>query len=203
MVQELIEEAAKYTTHLISNFGYMGIFVLMAAESTMIPLPSELVMPFAGYLAFTGKFNFIFVVVVSALGTVFGSVLSYYIGEYGGEPFLERYGKYFLINKKDLEWTNKWFNKHGEKTIFISRFVPVVRHLISIPAGIAEMNIRRFTVFTFLGGFLWNLFLTYLGFLFGKNWAMVHQYTRPFSHLVLFIIIAGVIIFIYKHVYKK
>ena len=201
--EKLIEEAAKYTTHIISTIGYPGIFILMAAESTMIPLPSELVMPFAGYLAHAGQFNLLFVMVVSALGTIFGSLISYYMGKYGGEPFLENYGKYLLINKKDLEWTHKWFHNHGDKTIFISRFIPVVRHLISIPAGIAEMNIRKFTIFTFLGGLLWNSFLAYLGYLLGKNWHLVHQYTKPLSHVVLVLIILGTGFFVYKHLYKK
>lgn len=202
-VENFIKETAKYTTHLISTSGYLGVFLLMAAESTMVPLPSELVMPFAGYLAYTGKFNFVYVIFISGLGTVFGSLVSYYIGEYGGEPFLEKYGKYLLINKKDLEWTHKWFANHGEKTIFISRFIPVVRHLISIPAGIAEMNIKRFTIFTFLGGFLWNTFLAYLGYLLGQNWTLVHHYTKPLSYVVVVLLIAGVVFFVYKHVYKK
>ncbi len=202
-MEKFIEEAAKVATNLISTSGYFGVFILMAAESTMVPLPSELVMPFAGYLAYTGKFNFLFVCFISALGTIFGSLLSYYIGEYGGEPFLEKYGKYLLINKRDLEWTHKWFNHHGEKTIFISRFIPVVRHLISIPAGIAEMNIKRFTIFTFLGGFLWNTFLAYLGYQLGKNWTMVHHYISPLRYVVVALLVAGVAFFIYKHVYKK
>ena len=202
-IENFIKETAKYTTHLISTSGYLGVFLLMAAESTMVPLPSELVMPFAGYLAYTGKFNFVYVIFISGLGTVFGSLVSYYIGEYGGEPFLEKYGKYLLINKKDLEWTHKWFTNHGEKTIFISRFIPVVRHLISIPAGIAEMNIKRFTIFTFLGGFLWNTFLAYLGYLLGQNWTLVHHYTKPLSYVVVVLLISGVVFFVYKHVYKK
>ncbi len=202
-VEKFIAEAAKYATQLISTSGYFGVFILMAAESTMIPLPSELVMPFAGYLTFTGKFNFMFVAIISALGTVSGSLLSYYIGEYGGEPFLEKYGKYLLINKRDLEWTHKWFNRHGEKTIFISRFIPVVRHLISIPAGIAEMNIKRFTIFTFLGGFLWNTFLAYFGYKLGEHWDLVHHYISPLRHVVLVLLIAGVVFFVYKHVHKR
>ena len=203
IAEKFITETAKYTTGLISSWGYPGVFILMAAESTMIPLPSELVMPFAGYLAYTGEFNFFFLAFVSALGTIFGSQASYFIGKYGGEPFLEKYGKYLLINKKDLEWTHHWFAKYGEKTIFISRFVPVVRHLISIPAGIAEMNLKRFTIFTFLGGFLWNTFLAYLGYLLGQNWTLVHKYTKPFSHAMVVVLIAGTIYFVYKHLYKK
>ncbi|RJQ51912.1 MAG: DedA family protein [Nitrospiraceae bacterium] len=202
-IEKFVHETAKFTSQLISGSGYFGVFILMAAESTMVPLPSELVMPFAGYLAYTGKFNFWFVAFISALGTIFGSLFSYYIGEYGGEPFLEKYGRYLLINQKDLEWTHKWFNHHGEKTIFISRFIPVVRHLISIPAGIAEMNVMRFTIFTFLGGFLWNTFLTYLGYKLGENWELVRQYTKPFSHAVAGLLLLGVIFFIYKHVYRK
>src|SRR4030066_2355154 len=112
-VENFIKETAKYTTHLISTSGYLGVFLLMAAESTMVPLPSELVMPFAGYLAYTGKFNFLFLCFISALGTIFGSLVSYYIGEYGGEPFLGKYGENLFINKKNLEWTHTWFTIFG------------------------------------------------------------------------------------------
>jgi membrane protein DedA with SNARE-associated domain len=183
--------------------GYFGVFILMMMESTAIPLPSELVMPFAGYLAYQAKFNIFAVCIISALGTVFGAMVSYYIGQYGGEPFLERYGNYFFINKKDLEKTHNWFKKSGDRTIFISRFIPVVRHLISIPAGIAEMDKKKFIFYTFLGGLIWNSFLAYLGYQLGKNWELVHEYTRPLSYAMVVLIILGVIYFVYKHIYKK
>lgn len=191
------------SVRVISSTGYFGIFTLMVLESTMIPLPSELVMPFAGYLAYQGNFNFYLVCLIATIGTIFGSLFSYYLGKYGGEPFLDKYGKYFLISKDDLKKTHNYFKKHGEKTIFISRFIPVIRHLISIPAGIAEMDLKKFLLYTFLGGLIWNTFLAYLGFQLGKNWEIVHEYTRPISYFMVVIILAGVCYFIYKHLYKR
>ena len=188
---------------VISSTGYLGVLFLMFLESTMIPLPSELVMPFAGYLAYQGQFNFALVCLIASIGTVLGSLFSYYLGKYGGEPFLEKYGKYFLINKDDLKKTHIYFHKHGEKTIFISRFIPVVRHLISIPAGIAKMDLKKFVLYTFLGGLIWNTFLAYLGYQLGKNWELVHEYTRPISYFMVGVIILGVIYFIYKHLLHK
>ena len=203
IIHTILSKMTEMAVNVISSMGYFGVFFLMALESTMIPLPSELVMPFAGYLAYQGVFNIYVVCIVSAVGTVFGSLFSYYIGKYGGEPFLEKYGKYFLINKDDLKKTHKYFQKHGEKTIFISRFIPVVRHLISIPAGIAEMDLKKFVLYTFLGGLIWNTFLAYLGYLLGKNWELVHEYTRPLSYFMVVVILAGVAYFVYKHLYHK
>jgi membrane protein DedA with SNARE-associated domain len=202
-IENLLVSAAKFSTETISSFGYLGIFLLMTAESTMIPLPSELVMPFAGYLAYTGQFSFLLVIIIASLGTIAGSLLSYFIGKYGGEPFLENYGRYLLVNKKDLAWTHSWFRKKGELTIFISRFVPVVRHLISIPAGIAEMDIKKFTIYTFAGGLIWNTALAYAGYLLGKNWEMIHEYTKPISYAMAAVIIIGIIYFVYKHLHRK
>jgi len=202
ITETLLIELAKFASSLISSWGYFGVFSLMALESTMFPLPSELVMPFAGYLAQQGRFDFVLVIIVSALGTVFGSLISYYLGKYGGEPFLERYGKYFLINKKDLQKTHGFFEKHGDKTIFISRFIPVVRHLISLPAGIAEMNLKKFIFFTFLGGLIWNSIVAYLGYYLGKNWNLVHEHTKTFSYIALALILTGIAYFIFKHLKK-
>lgn len=202
-IQNIIVSAAKFSTETISSLGYFGIFILMVAESTMIPLPSELVMPFAGYLVYQGRFDFLTAALVSALGTIMGSLISYYIGKYGGEPFLESYGKYLLVNKKDLKTTHDWFKKRGEATIFISRFVPVVRHLISIPAGIANMNLKKFVIFTFIGGFIWNTILLYLGFLLGKNWSVIHEHTRPISYAMALLVMAGAVYFYYKHIRNK
>lgn len=202
-IHKILTYMMETSIKIISSTGYIGVFLLMALESTMIPLPSELVMPFAGYLAYTGQFNFYLVCIISTIGTIFGSLFSYYIGKYGGEPFLERYGKYFLINKSDLKKTHDYFKKHGEKTIFFSRFIPVVRHLISIPAGIADMNLKKFILYTFIGGLIWNTFLAYLGYQLGKNWAIVHEYTKPLSYAMVGIILLGVGYFVYRHFYKK
>src|SRR3989344_2465633 len=140
----IVEKLVDYIVAGISTGGYFGVFVLMALESMIAPVPSEVVMPFAGYLALQGQFNFWLVLLASSLGSIFGSFLSYYIGFYGGRPLVLKFGRYLLVEEEHLEWTEKWFRKQGDKTIFISRFVPVVRHLISIPAGIAKMPMRRF-----------------------------------------------------------
>lgn len=203
IIHTVLAKMGELAVNIITSTGYFGIFILMALESTMIPLPSELVMPFAGYLAYQGVFNIYLVCLVSGIATVFGSLFSYYLGKYGGEPFLEKYGKYFLINKEDLKKTHKYFEKHGEKTIFISRFIPVVRHLISIPAGIAEMNVKKFVLYTFLGGLIWNSFLAYVGYLLAERWELVHEYTKPLSYVVLVLLIIGVIYFVYKHLLSK
>ncbi len=203
IVDKIVSELIVFITNFISMTGYFGVFVLMALESTMVPLPSELVMPFAGYLAYQGVFNIYAVCIISALGTVFGSLVSYYIGKFGGEPFLKKYGKYFFINHKDLEKTHAWFKKRGDKTIFISRFIPVVRHLISIPAGIAEMDKKKFILYTFLGGLIWNSFLAYLGYKLAEKWEVVHEYTKPLSYAALVLIIVGVVYFYYNHIKKN
>src|SRR3989344_9038650 len=164
----IVEKIVEYITIGMSIGGYFGLFILMALESMIAPVPSEVVMPFAGYLVLQGRFDFWIVLLVSGLGSIFGSVLSYYIGFYGGRPFVLRYGKYLLLDKEHLEWTENWFRKQGNKTIFISRFIPVVRHLISIPAGIAKMAIHKFVIYTFLGATIWNFILLYAGFKLGE-----------------------------------
>ena len=190
------------SVNIVSSLGYFGLFLLMTLESTMIPLPSELVMPFAGYLAYQGVFNFGVVCIAATLGTLFGSLVSYYIGRYWGKPFFDRYGKYFLVNNDDMKKTHDWFSKRGEKTIFFSRFIPIVRHLISIPAGIAKMDLKKFILYTLLGGLMWDTFLAYLGYQLGKNWELVHEYTQPISYAMVVVVILGIAYFYYKHIRK-
>ena len=170
----------------------------MAMESMIFPIPSELVMPFAGFLAFEGKFSFLFVVIASSLGSLFGSLISYYIGAYGGDRFVRKFGKYFLLDISDLEKTEKWFDKRGGKTIFISRFIPVVRHLISIPAGIGKMDIKKFCLYTLLGATIWNTFLAYLGFLVGQNWNIISGYMEYISIPIAIIIVLAGIFMVYR-----
>jgi len=184
---------------IISFFGYFGVFVLMAMESMILPVPSEMVMPFAGFLIANGNLNFWLVVLVSGLGSICGSLVSYSVGRYGGNPIVMKYGKYFLLDVKDLLNTEQWFKKRGEKTILISRFIPIVRHLISIPAGIGKMNLKKFIIYTAVGATIWNAFLAYMGFLLGKNWELVKHYSEYVSIPVLIILATLVILFIYKH----
>ena len=199
----IVEKIVEYITLGMSAGGYFGLFVLMALESMIAPVPSEVVMPFAGYLVLQGRFDFWIALLVSGLGSIFGSVLSYYIGFYGGRPFVLRYGKYLLLDKEHLEWTENWFRKQGDKTIFISRFIPVVRHLISIPAGIAKMAIRKFVIYTFLGATIWNFILLYAGFKLGEHWDKIHQYSKELDIIFVALVILFFAYFIWNHRKRK
>jgi membrane protein DedA with SNARE-associated domain len=199
IVTEILGYIGKLCIDIINFLGYPGVFVLMALESMIFPLPSELVMPFAGFLVATGKMNFWFVVIASSLGSITGSLISYYIGCYGGEKFVLKWGKFFLLEENDLKITEKYFAKNGEKTIFISRFIPVIRHLISIPAGIGKMDIKKFSIYTLFGATLWNTFLAWLGYILGKNWEKVKQYSEYISIPVAIILVGLGIYFVVRH----
>ena len=193
----LTETLCHYNTLFINQCRYFGVFVLMALESMIAPVPSELVMPFAGFLIFTGHFDPVAVMVASSLGSIVGSLLSYGMGMLG-EPVVLRYGRYLLLNPHHLEWTKKFFDRHGGKTIFIARFIPVVRHLISIPAGLARMPLAPFILFTLVGATLWNGFLTYLGVRLKENWRLIQQYTHFLDFLVVAALVAGAAYLLWK-----
>ena len=169
---------------VIEETGYAGIAVLMALESANIPVPSEIIMPFSGYLVFSGNFNLFWVVFWGAFGNLAGSIVSYYLGFFGGRRFLEKYGKFLFVSRHDLDLAEKWFQKYGTLTIFASRVLPVVRTFISFPAGIARMGIFKFSVYTFAGSFLWSYFLTYVGVIMGENWTKLEVYFRKFDWLI-------------------
>lgn len=195
----IVEKLVEYIVNGISLGGYFGVFVLMALESMIAPVPSEVVMPFAGYLVLQGRFNFWFALIASSIGSIFGSVLSYYIGAYGGRPFILKFGKYLLLEEEHLGWTEKWFKSHGDKTIFISRFIPVVRHLISMPAGIAKMAIHKFLVYTFIGATIWNFILLYAGFKLGSHWDKIHKFSRELDVIFIMAVVIFFAYFIWKY----
>jgi len=195
MTEILIDHVVNW----IGISGYAGIVVLMALESMVAPLPSEAVMPFAGFLIFEGRFSFHEVIFFSVLGSIIGSVISYYAGLYGGRPFIARFGKYFLLDTRDLDFTERFFNKYGDRTIFFSRFIPVVRHLISIPAGIGEMKIGKFIIYTTIGAGLWNSFLAYAGFRLRRHWESVRHYSQVMDIVVVILLLLGVCYFVYRH----
>lgn len=180
----ITETLLHYITQLISYLGYPGVFVLMTLESMIAPVPSEMVMPFAGFLIYTGQFQMIWVIVISGLGSITGSLLSYWMGR-KGEAIVLRYGRYLLLNPHHLRWTEAFFFRHGSKTIFISRFIPVVRHLISIPAGLGKMRLAPFIIYTAIGATLWNAFLTYLGLWLKEHWIIIHRYSHTLDLLVI------------------
>ena len=193
----LTEALCYYNTLFINQCSYVGVFLLMALESMVAPIPSELVMPFAGFLIFTGHFGVTPVMVASTLGSITGSLLSYGMGVLG-EPVVLRYGRYLLLNPHHLEWTQNFFNRHGGKTIFIARFIPVVRHLISIPAGLARMPLFPFILYTAAGAGLWNGFLTYLGFRLKQNWPIIQKYTHILDYFVVAGMIGAVVYLVWK-----
>jgi membrane protein DedA with SNARE-associated domain len=199
----LTELIIKYCTSLIDTTGYIGVMLLMILESMIAPVPSEAVMPFAGFLIFEGKFTWAGVAFFSTLGSLIGSTVSYYIGFYGGKPLVEKFGKYLLLDKHHLELTESFFGKYGDPTVFISRFIPVVRHLISIPAGVGRMNIVKFLIYTTVGAFTWNTFLTYVGYVLKDNWDTVKQYTHYADYVIVLVILGAVGYFIYNSLQKK
>jgi membrane protein DedA with SNARE-associated domain len=196
----MIEIIIDWVTRTILFLGYPGIAFLMILESMVFPLPSEAVLPFAGYLVSTGQLNIWLVALAATIGSMVGSWAGYEIGRYGGRPFLKRYGKYFLLNESHLVWTEEWFHKHGEKTIFLSRLIPVVRHFISIPAGTSGMNKKRFFFYTFTGAFLWNLFLTWCGVLLGKQWVLIGDYSKPVEIIVIVVIVGFIGWFVFQQI---
>ncbi|MBE0649459.1 MAG: DedA family protein [Bacteroidales bacterium] len=194
---------ANHITEFIGATGYISIFILMVMESSALPIPGEAVMPFAGFLIVQGKFTWAMVILVSTSGSIVGSYISYLIGKYGGEPFFERYGKYLLINKHHLDRTHHFFTHYGSVTIFFSRFIPVVRHLISIPAGMSTMKMPKFLLYTALGAAVWNTFLTYMGYILKQNWNEIMKYSHYIDISVIIISVLVVVFFVWQQVKNK
>jgi len=199
MFESIIEPVGRWIIDTISFLGYWGIVLTMGIESACIPLPSEIIMPFSGYLVYTGRFNILWVSVAGAFGCVVGSVAAYWAGILGGRPFIEKYGKYVLLSHRDLDTAERWFKKYGDWAIFFSRLLPVIRTFISLPAGIAKMNFPRFVIYTFLGSLPWCFVLAYIGKVLGENWQTIKTYFRGADIIIVIIVILGIAIFIYRH----
>lgn len=168
-IENILINLVNFIETVISHTGAWGVIILMAIESCNIPLPSEAILPFAGYLVSKNVMNIHTASFAGAIGCVLGSIPSYYLGFLGGRPFIEKYGKWFLISKKDLEHADKWSKKYGDWAFFICRMLPVLRTFISLPAGILKANLPKFLFFTFLGSLVWCYFLVYVGMKFGEN----------------------------------
>ncbi|MGC2423863.1 MAG: DedA family protein [Nitrospirota bacterium] len=203
MAEGIIKYLAVFVIGAISAMGYLGIMLMMAIESACIPLPSEIIMPFSGYLVFTGRFGLLEVALAGAAGCVLGSALAYWVGVYGGRPFLLKYGKYVLITPKELDSADRWFDRYGDGAIFISRLLPVIRTFISLPAGIAKMNFPKFVIYTFIGSFPWCLGLAWLGKKLGENWITLGKYFHQLDALIGVVIIAGISWFVWRHWPRK
>jgi len=170
MIAKIIEILSGFIVATISALGYAGVVLLMAIESACIPLPSEIIMPFAGYLVSRGEMNLWGVGLAGAVGCVLGSLVAYWAGMYGGRPLIEKYGRYVLISHHDLDLADRWFARYGEAIVFTSRMLPAIRTFIAFPAGVARMNLPRFIVFTFAGSLPWCLGLAYVGQKLGEQW---------------------------------
>lgn len=170
MIARIIELLSAFIVATISALGYPGIVLLMAIESACIPLPSEVIMPFSGYVFAKGPLSLLAVGVAGAFGCVVGSLVAYWVGVYGGRPLIERYGRYVLISRHDLDLADRWFDRFGEAIVFASRLLPVIRTFIAFPAGVARMNLKKFVIYTFLGSLPWCLGLAYVGQKLGEQW---------------------------------
>jgi membrane protein DedA with SNARE-associated domain len=192
MIDEVVSIIASWIVEVVSAAGYIGVIVLMAIESACVPLPSEVIMPFAGYLVSVGKFSLLGAATAGALGCNLGSTLAYFIAAKGGRPVFERWGSYFLIRPVELDRADRFFARYGAITVFVGRLLPVVRTFIAFPAGLARMPVMRFQVYTFLGSWPWCFGLAYAGLLLGRRWnsdetfrSLFHRFDAGVVALVL------------------
>ncbi len=202
MVGKLIELVTAFIIATISTLGYGGIALLMAIESACIPLPSEIIMPFSGYLVYTGRFNLWLVSVAGAVGCVVGSLVAYWIGMYGGRPLIEKYGKYLLISNHDLNLADRWFDRFGEIIVFVSRLLPAIRTFIAFPAGVARMNLKKFILYTFAGSLPWCLGLAYVGQKLGEKWdkdPRLKTLFHRFDFIIGILIVLAIVWWVWRH----
>lgn len=208
MIDALDGIVLPFLESLYARFGYVGVVIAMAIESAAIPLPSELILPFAGWSVARGvpepltgaPWSYWGAVLAGVIGNTIGSLVSYAVGAFGGRPLLERYGRYVLISPNDLDVADRWFARYGDWTVFFSRMLPVVRTFISVPAGIARMPLWRFTVFSIAGALPWVMLLVWGGQVLGANWIELKHSLRGLDYVVAALILAGIAFFVYRHV---
>jgi len=207
MLGQIIAPLATFATNIITSLGYPGLVLVMVLENVFPPIPSEAILPFAGYLSTIGRFNFWGVVFSGLLGSVLGALVLYAFGYWGNEKivrrFLRRYGKYLLLKEADLDHSEGWFQKHGKPAVFTARMIPIIRSIISIPAGLAKMPLLSFLFFTALGTGLWSLFLAYCGKILGENWDIVAQYMKKYDTLTVVILLLLVGYFLFQRIRAK
>ncbi|OGE88419.1 MAG: alkaline phosphatase [Candidatus Doudnabacteria bacterium RIFCSPLOWO2_02_FULL_49_13] len=202
MIENILAAVTHFITQTISALGYTGVVLLMAIESAAIPLPSEIIMPFAGFLALAGRFNLLALALAGAIGSTFGSWVTYGLGFYGGRPLVRRFGRFVLLSEKDLDLTERFFQRFGNASTFIGRLLPVVRTFISIPAGIGKAPLLEFTIYSFLGSFIWSYLLAWVGFKLGEHWKDLEIYFRRFDTLILVLLLLALAYAIKRHIKK-
>ena len=203
MSEKIIALLVEFVTHVIDAGGYAGIVALMGIESACIPLPSEIIMPFAGYLAYQGHFSLFWAATAGAVGCNLGSAVAYWIGAKGGRPLVERYGRWVLMSHHDLDWMTEFFSRYGSITVLVARLLPVVRTFIAFPAGIAKMSQTRFHIYTFVGSWPWCFALAYAGMRLGEAWHTDPRFYAMFHRFhvgVELTLVAGFIWFVWERV---
>jgi membrane protein DedA with SNARE-associated domain len=190
----MIEALVNFVTDGIAALGYTGIAWMMAVESACVPLPSEIIMPFSGFLVYAGKLNLHLVALAGAFGNLIGSIVAYAAGYYGGRPFIMRYGRYILIKQHELEMADRFFHRWGQWAILLGRNLPIIRTYISLPAGVSRMRFTPFCLLSFFGSIPWCYLLTYVGMKLGENWEGIRKYT----HILDFIIAAALLFLIVR-----
>lgn len=202
MTEKILAFLIPWITGVISHIGYSGVAFLMAIESACIPLPSEIIMPFAGYLAYLGRFHLLWVATAGAIGCNIGSAVAYWIGAYGGRPLVERYGAYVLLSHRDLDRTTHFFDKYGAITVLVARLLPVLRTFIALPAGIARMPQLKFHIYTFVGSWPWCFALAYVGMKLGNAWntdPRLKDILHRSDAAILVLLVVGVVWFFWTH----
>jgi membrane protein DedA with SNARE-associated domain len=200
VITDVLKLLSAFIIATITRLGYFGVFVTMAIESAAIPLPSEVIMPFSGYLVYTGVFSLHGAAFWGAAGCVFGSLVAYAIAAWGGRPLVERYGRYVFLSRRDLDLSERLFRRYGSPIIFFSRLMPVVRTFISLPAGLARMPVLRFSIYTFLGSYPFCYALAYVGYRLGEHWHALEAYFRKYDLLIGLVLAVGAVWWIRRHI---
>jgi membrane protein DedA with SNARE-associated domain len=199
MTEKILAVLFVFIKSIIGSTGYAGIAILMAIESACIPLPSELIMPFAGYLVFEGSMNLFWVATAGAIGCNLGSLVAYEVGHYGGRPLVERYGRWILMGRRELDWADHFFARWGHAAVFAARLLPVIRTFIALPAGIARMPRGKFHIYTFLGSWPWCFVLAWAGLKLGANWRSIGKYFHQMDAVIGVLLVAGIVWFAWSH----
>lgn len=203
MLQEILSSVTGLIVYVISSLGYPGIILLMAVQTVAIPMPSEVIIPFAGFLASTGRFNLWLIAFCGGLGSTLGGCVAYWIGFAGGRPLVEKYGRKILISHHDLDLADRFFARYGGWALFFGQLLPVVRSFICFPAGISRLPLKKFVASVFVGSFLWSLGLGYLGFKLGQHWSDLHNQFQKFDGVIVVAIILAAAWWVWRHLKNR
>ncbi len=200
MIEKVLGALSLFIIGTITRMGYAGVVLLMAIESACIPLPSEVILPFSGYLVAKGVFNLWMVALMGAAGCVLGSIVAYYAGAWGGRAWIQKYGRYILISHHDLDMADRWFKRYGDITVLAARLLPVIRTFIAFPAGVSRMRMSTFIFYTFVGSFFWSLGLAWIGVRMGEHWDSLKVYFHKFDIAIGIIFVAGAAWYVWRHI---